>query len=241
MARLKRLDVMGWPHLVTQPVRAGEVLVRDATDRQFLWMCMLDASKSAGLDVHAYAILSDHFHVLATPRHPQALSAFMQAVGRRYVAWFNHRHGRSGALWAGRFRGAVISAAQYLLDAMVLLETHVGLMPPEQVGDVRLGLGWGYSSLGHHTLQRTDALLQDHAVFWALGNTPFEREHAWRQRLSVGLDNEVRHELAAAVRLGWPLVSESERVALARLTDRPLVPRPRGRPRQSIKKPSSEE
>lgn len=236
MARLKRLDVMGWAHLVTQPVRAGDLLVRDSVDRQFLWMCMLDASKSAGLDVHAYAVLPDHFHVLATPRQPQALSAFMQAVGRRYVAWFNHRHERSGALWAGRFRGSVISSAQYLLDAMVLLETHPGLalassdVPAPSGG--RSGLGWGYGSLAHHTLQRTDALVQDHGVFWALGNTPFEREHAWRQRLSAGLSDVLRRQLAEVMRRDWPLVSDAERAVLARLTDRPLAPRPRGRPRQ---------
>jgi len=231
MARLKRLDVMGWPHLVTQPVIAGDVLVRDAADRQFLWMCMLDASKSAGLDVHAYTILSDHLHVLATPQQPGALSVFMQAIGRRYVAWFNHRHERSGALWAGRFKGVVISPAQYLLDAMVLLETHSGLVLPEQLS-VRSGLGWGYSSLGHHTLQRTDPLVQDHAEFWALGNTPFEREHTWRMRLQTGLTDDQRQRFAAAVRLGWPLVSDKERAILARSTDRPLQPRPRGRPRK---------
>lgn len=238
MARLSRLDVVGWPHLLVQHVRAGERLIRDESDRQALWLAMVDAARQTQMSVHAYAVLDDHFHVLVTPVQQGSLGAFMQAIGRRYVARYNHRHGRVGTLWDGRFRGTVLSPERYLLEAMLFVEQHPGLGMPDpaasssgQVGS--LG-GFGYSSLSHHLMHRSDPLVQDHAAFWSLGNTPFEREAAWRQLLSTGLTALERNRLADAMLKGWALVDPSQRMQLEQITGRRMAPRPRGRPRKGV-------
>ena len=58
--------------------------------------------------LHAYALLDDAVQLLLRPPSDAALSRMMQALGRRYVAAFNRRHGRSGTLWDGRFRAGVV-------------------------------------------------------------------------------------------------------------------------------------
>jgi putative transposase len=188
-------------------------------------------------------VLPDHIHLLATPSEQGGLGRFMQAVGRRFVAAYNRRHGRSGALWAGRFRATVLDPAQYLLDAMVFIETHpwrLGLSEaPQAVNDTCP------SSLAQHLNRRTDALVQDHALFWALGNTPFDREAAWRARLEQGLGASMVTSLTDSARKGWVLGDQRFIQSLSDwrsgqggapggsvLPERRLSPARRGRPKQ---------
>ncbi len=193
---------------------------------------LLEASRQHDVAVHAYALAEDGLGLLVTPASPEALGLFMQAIGRRYVAGYNRRHGRAGALWAGRFRASVLDAARYLLDAMALLESTAwrkGLVasPCEPSS-------WVPSSLPHHLGQRTDPIVLDHAAFWATGNTPFEREAAWRQRINQGLSTSVVQTLTEAAHKSWALVEDPAALAKGQgLTARRLKPRPRGRPRKS--------
>ncbi|HET6788455.1 MAG TPA: transposase [Aquabacterium sp.] len=230
MARLPRLKLAQWPHLMVQRVRPGEALVRDAEDRKALWLAMVDAARAHQVAVHAYVVLEDHFHLVATPARPGTLGAFMQSIGRRYVASYNRRHAREGTLWAGRFRATVLDPARYLLDAMALVELHRGGDGPAEPG---------LSSLAHHLHQRTDALVQDHALFWALGNTPFEREAVWRHRLEAGLSSALVSTMVQAMNKGWALVDAGSLAALEGLSGRRMAPRPRGRPRKAVQDASA--
>jgi putative transposase len=227
MARLPRLGVAGWPHLVVQRVHDGQLLARDDADRQALLDALREASRLYGLAVHAYTLAPDHLHLLATPGDDEALSLVMQALGRRYVAAFNRRHERQGGLWAGRYRAALLEPARYLLDAMVFVEQHAiraGLVAKVE-DDV-------WSSVRHHLGLRTDPLVSDHALFWALGNTPFEREASWRRRLEAGLPDQDRVAMAQAMHKGWALVSPELAAQLGATAGRRLLPRSRGRPRK---------
>lgn len=229
MARLPRLGVAGWPHLVVQRVHDGQLLARDEQDRQAIFDALREASRQYGLAIHAYALAPDHLHLLATPQSDEALSLVMQALGRRYVAAYNRRHGRQGGLWAGRYRATVLDPAQYLLDAMVFIEQHA-----TRAGQVTRIEDDTCCSVRHHLGLRTDPLIADHALFWALGNTPFEREAAWRRRLEAGLSGQDLLAMAQAVHKGWALMPEDVATKLAASAGRRLMPRPRGRPRKVV-------
>lgn len=227
MARLPRLGVAGWPHLVVQRVHDGQLLARDDADRRALLVALREAARLHGLAIHAYVLCPDHLHLLATPAQDDSLSLTMQALGRRYVAAYNRRHGRQGGLWSGRFRATVLDPARFLLPAMRFVEQHAvraGLVQREQ-DDV-------WSSAAHHLGLRTDPLVSDHALFWALGNTPFEREAAWRAQLAEGLGADVQHQFSEAMNKGWALTDDQGADTLAQLAGRPVRPRPRGRPRK---------
>ena len=229
MARLPRLGVAGWPHLLVQQVHDGQLLARDDTDRQALTEALRDAARAHGVAVHAYHLGESALMLVATPEASDGLSLLMQAVGRRYVAGFNRRHGRQGGLWAGRYRGTVLDAARYVLDAMVLVETRESV---PHAGAALYGAAW--SSAGHHLGLRTDPLVLDPAAFWALGNTPFERQAAWRQRLGEGLSEARSTELSQAMHKGWALMPPEKEAALSQSVGRRLSPRARGRPRKAL-------
>ncbi|HEX5356496.1 MAG TPA: transposase [Aquabacterium sp.] len=234
MARLPRLGVAGWPHLVVQRVHDGQLLARDEQDGLAILEALREASRQYGLSIHAYCLAPDHLHLLATPSTDDALSLVMQALGRRYVAAYNRRHGRQGGLWAGRYRSTVLDPAQYLLDGMVFVESHAW-----RAGQVSRVEDDVWSSVRHHLGIKTDPLVSDHALFWGLGNTPFERDAAWRRRLETGLSALQIEGMAQAMHKGWALMPVDAAGKLEASAGRRLAPRPRGRPRKPPVSPES--
>lgn len=224
MARLPRLSVPGVAHYLLQQGHNGGAIVRDAQDVDDLLQTLREAARSNGLTLHAYAVAPGQLHLLATPDSATGTSRTMQALGRRYAAGFNRRHARSGGLWDGRFRSALVEAGAPLLTALRRIDA-LGLDVPTAPLGVR-------SSAAHRTGGWRDPALVDPPEYWGLGNTPFERESRYRALLAEPLPVAEEQALAAAVRGSWALGGPAFLQALVGTTARPLVPRPRGRPRR---------
>lgn len=215
-------------HHVLQRGNNRQPVFLDDLDRKTYLDALREATRLHGVRVHAYVLMPNHVHLLVTPQSEHSLARAMQTLGRRYVASFNRRHGRSGTLWEGRFRTCLVDAAAYFETLLRYIEAHpvrAGLC--DQAGD------YAWSSAAHHLGQRRDSLISEHAGFWALGNTPFEREARHKQGLVGGLDAERLRLVRERVHGGWPLLSRQAQEKLAQLTDRPLTPRPVGRPRRT--------
>ena len=221
MARLPRLEVAGWPHVVVQRCHEGVALVRDDEDRRNCVQALRESAERAGVQVHAYALDDHGLWAVVTPLRAGALGVWMQGLGRQYVAAHNRRHGRQGGLWAARFRATVVDPARNLLPAMVYVETR---------GRVWDASAAGWSSAAHHLGVATQTWLVDPPAFWGLGNTPFERQAIWRQRLEEGLASAILAQIAQAVHKAWAWVSPEQAAELERLAGRPMAPRKRGRP-----------
>jgi putative transposase len=228
MARLVRLALQDQLHLVVQRGNNRAAIFIDDQDRLAYLEGLRAAAAASGLAVHAYALLVSEVHLLATPASGTALSGAMQNLGRRYVAQFNRRHGRSGTLWEGRFRATVVDSEHFFLDCLRYVE-----QAPVRAGLVPAAEAWAWSSAAHHLGRQRDPLVTDPSAFWALGNTPFERESAYRQRLQEVLPAMQAQRIADAQLKGWALGSPAFLQHIAQLTDRPLAPRPRGRPRKT--------
>jgi putative transposase len=222
VARLRRLAVPGECHLVVQRGHNGAQVFVDDTDRLAYLAALADASAQHGLRVYGYGLGDTQVLLLAEPAQADSLSRTMQALGRRYVAAFNRRHGRRGTLWEGRFRAGVIEASRHFLEALLYVEGSAAGEQPAR------------SSLAHHLGRRRLGIVSDHSAFWALGNTPFDREMSYRQQREQGLAAERGQALEAVAMHGWVLGSSGFIERIAHAAERPAVPRARGRPRTSI-------
>lgn len=225
MARLPRLAVAGAAHLVALVGHSAQPVFVDDEDRQLFLAALRESALQHQVAVHAYVLLADHVHLLLTPATDTALGALMQGLGRRYGAAFNRRHGRRGTLWAGRFRTAVVQPGEAMLEAMLFIDQHA-----VRSGVVVSAADHAWCSVGHHLGLRRDPLLTESSAWWALGNTPFEREAAYRRRLDEGLSPARVATLAEAGRKGWAIGDAAFLAGLAQQADRPVQPRPRGRP-----------
>ncbi len=221
MARLPRLLVGGHAHLLSQRSQHGQPLALDDQDRDALAELLRDAVAAQGVALHAYGLCDDRFELLASADRGEALSRLMQAVARRHAAAFNRRHGRRGSLWEGRFRAAVVEPGEWTLRCMVRIDLAAGMDP-------RRG------SLAAHVGHAPDPRLAAPAAYWALGNTPFDREMRYRELLQHALTLDEQEAIEAALRGGWVLGSAAFAKALAGQSPRPTLPRPRGRPRRLL-------
>ena len=113
MARLPRLSVPGYPHHVVQRGNNRQPVFLSDADRQFFLGLLRDSAARNAVAVHAYVLMENHFHLLVTPSLGDSLGRFMQALGRAYVRYFNDMHGRTGTLWEGRYRAAVLQAETF--------------------------------------------------------------------------------------------------------------------------------
>ena len=227
MARLSRLTLPGLPHHVIQRGNNRQPIFVDAQDYEAMLDRLLEQSRSHGVGVHAYVLMPNHFHLLATPQAADGLPLMMQAVGRSYVRYFNNRHGRSGTLWEGRYRSTVLEAPAYLLPCMVVLETQ-----PVAEGLAARPQDYVWSSYAHNAGVQQDSLVRSHAQYWALANTPFAREAAYQRTVEHGVSAAVAEEVLAAASKGWALGSPDFVAQLQHQTQRRLTRRRPGRPAQ---------
>ena len=227
MARLPRLVVAGQVHHVLQRGHNAQPVFVDDEDRQLYLRALQEAARAHAVQVHAYALLGHEVQLLLRPGAEAALSRTMQAVGRRYGAAFNRRHGRSGTLWEGRFRASVVQAGTHVLQCMLLIDAlpaRHGLAASPQAGR--------WASAPHRLGLRRDPLVTDPEEFWRLGNTPFEREAAYAALLMQGLEEAEVQRIQDAAAKGGALGSPEFLAETAAQSGRAVRPRVRGRPRR---------
>jgi putative transposase len=225
MARLPRLVLANHPHHVLQSGNDKQLLFREAEDFQQLLVWLKDSAKEFKVAVHAYVLMPDHLHLLATPSTAEGLAQMMQRLGRYYVPWYNAKYQRSGGLFQGRFKTSLIDAQRYFMVCSRYIEANP--VRSRLVSDPR---DYPWSSFAHHAGLKPDALIVDHALYWALGNTPFQREAAYLELSGPTLSEAEMLTVDAAVLKGWPLGSDGFKAELQLRAKRQVLPAKRGRP-----------
>ena len=225
MARLPRLTLPGYPHHIIQRGNNRQDVFTSNGDRKFLLDLLAENAAKFDVAIHAYVLMSNHFHLLATPQTAQGVPQMMQAVGRRYVRLFNDSHGRTGTLWEGRYKSTLLQTDRYLLACMAYIDLN-----PVRAGMVANPADFAWSSHGHYTGLRVDPLVSVHPLVWALGNTPFAREAAYADLVAQGVTEVQKNQITQAVLRGWVLGEPDFAQHLQTLTARRVSPAEAGRP-----------
>ena len=225
MARLPRLTLPHYPHHIIQRGNNRQPIFASVADYQMLLDLLDENARKFNVAIHAYVLMSNHFHLLATPATPDGLPQMMQAVGRRYVRYFNDSQKRTGTLWEGRYKSTLIQTDRYLLTCMAYMDLN-----PVRAGLVSGPQDYPWSSYGHFTGQRIDKLVTPHPLVWALGNTPFAREAAYAQLVLSGISPVQQAALTEATLNGWALGEPDFVADLQKRTQRRVSKSAAGRP-----------
>ncbi|GAA5164149.1 transposase [Viridibacterium curvum] len=225
MSRLPRLHIPGLPQLILQRGNNRSTIFVDEADFRAFRDMLRESARESAVPIHAYVLMPDHLHILTTPPEAGAVGAMMQRLGRRYVRYFNNRHARSGTLWDGRYRSTVIEPVAWLLPAYRYIEQN-----PVRAGIVGEAAHYPWSSCRHHLGLATDPLVTDHAGYWALGNTPFDRQAAYRALVEATPGSDELADLRHAAHRSW-MLGEADLASEAG-ANRRIAPLPKGRPRK---------
>lgn len=194
MARLPRLDLPGIPQHIVQRGNNRLPCFLDDGDRLRYLQLLREALLATGVRLHAYVLMDNHTHLLATPPTAGDIGQLMQRLGRQYVGLFNARHGRTGTLWEGRYKACLVDSDRYVLTC----QRYIELNPVRaRITDDPAAYRW--SSCAAHLGQRAHSLLTPHHAWLALDSDRHKRASAWRALLDEALTgqdlNEIRQYL----------------------------------------------
>lgn len=66
------------------------------------------------VDIAAYCLMPNHFHLLIREVEEGGVSKFMQKITTGYTMYFNKKHDRNGSLFQGRFKATHVTDDRYL-------------------------------------------------------------------------------------------------------------------------------
>jgi putative transposase len=235
MARLPRLTVAGYPHHIIQRGNNRQDIFVSAADRRLFLDLLVEYAARFKVAIHAYVLMGNHVHLLATPETAEGIPQMMQGLGRRYVRLFNDSHGRTGTLWEGRYKSTLIQTERYLLACMAYLDLN-----PVRAGLVAHPGEYAWSSYRHYAGEQVDPIVTPHPLIWELGNTPFAREAAYRECVQNGLTAQQTQDLTQSVLKGWALGEQHFVASLQSQTARRVSPAAVGRPVGTTRRPKPE-
>ncbi|HSQ31404.1 MAG TPA: transposase [Gemmatimonadaceae bacterium] len=223
MPRMPRYACPGQPQHVVQ--RGNNRCAMFVADSDYLLYrdCLLRACQRYGCAIHAYVFMTNHVHLLATPRDTSGLGKMMQSVGRRYVQIFNSQYDRTGTLWEGRYKAVVIDSERYLFTCYRYIELN-----PVRAGMTAHPAQHRWSSHRANALGQSDALLTPHDAYQALGGDPRSRQAAYSALYADCIDDETLRDIRSATNKGWALGSDHFRDMVSRDSGRRASPLRRG-------------
>jgi putative transposase len=226
MPRRARLELPGIPMHVTQRGVNRCAIFIDEQDRHHYRRVLREACRKHDVAVHAFVLMDNHVHLLLSANQTGRISLAMRVAGQAHVQAFNWRHGRSGALWQGRYKSCLVDTDHYLLAVIRYIELN-----PVRAGMVDKPESYRWSSVHTHMGRASDPLLTLHPLYLSLGRDRVQRAQAYEAwlRWGIGEDElaEVKRHIAQERALGD---SRFQRM-VERALNRPVAYRPRGRPR----------
>ena len=195
-------------------------------DAQFFLEHLAKLAKRFRCALHAYVLMTNHFHLLLTPEFATGPSLLMKFLGQRYVQYVNRTYKRSGTLWEGRFRASLVQTEQYLLTCYRYIE-----MNPVRANMVQHPKDYLWSSYAANALGKKADWLTPHDEYLALGSNNTERRSAYRDLFKTGLDPEVLRDIRTSTHGGYVIGNHRFREQIEQMLRQRATPRERGRPR----------
>ena len=225
MARLPRFDVPGIAQHIVQrgndrlPCFAGQLdYVRYLQD-------LRDVAREHGCAIHAYVLMTNHVHILATPATPGAIGRMMQALGRRYVSYFNTQYRRTGTLWEGRYKACLVDSQDYVLRCYRYIELN-----PLRARMVASPADYRWSSYSHNAKGNNDLLITPHDTYMSLGKLEAERRLYYSAFVSEAILESELKEIRSYLQQSRALGSKRFQEYIQSLYGRAAATVTRGRP-----------
>jgi len=191
---------------------------------------MRDGLDQYGDRLHAYCLMTNHVHLLLTPKDKDSISKLMKVVCSRYAQYINKKYSRTGTLWSGRHKSSAVDSDTYLLKCYRYIELN-----PVTAGMVNQPQDYLWSSYHHNALGNTNSLISPHACYRALGQSKCIRLPRYRALFKEALSAVDYDAIRRAAQRSMPLGSDKFLAQIETNLGRPLGYPKRGRPYKVVK------
>jgi putative transposase len=225
MPRHGRLAIAGLPlHIVQRGHNRERCFHADGDYRQYLSILAEHAAR-CDCAIHAFVLMTNHVHLLLTPRSRDAASHLMKAVGQAYAQYGNWRLEKSGPFWEGRFFSSIVQSSRYLFSCQRYIELN-----PVRAGMVDAPHEYPWSSFHANAGGSHCPFLSPHPEYLALATSNEQRQQAYRALFDCELEPSVVDRIRMASRGGFAVGEDDFHLALSRQLGVTTQARPRGRP-----------
>jgi len=224
--RKPRFNLVGIPQHIIQRGNNRESCFISKQDYLRYLHDLKESAQKHDCRIHAYVLMTNHVHLLVTPMTDNGISHMMQALGRRYVYYFNKNYERTGTLWEGRYKSSLIDSDEYLLTCMRYIELN-----PVRSNKSKNPDDYPWSSYSVNGLGDKSMLIEPHPLYLDLGKQAKERLSAYRKLFSRPLADAVLHDIRDSLNQELVLGRSSFKDKIEELTQRQTRLGTPGRPR----------
>ena len=229
MPRRARLSLPGIPwHIIQRGNNRAVCFYAEEDYRRYLDELTALASRF-GCAVHAYALMTNHVHLLLTPAKADSAGLLMKHLGQRYVQYVNRSYRRSGTLWEGRFRSCLTQTEDYVLACYRYIELN-----PVRAGMVRHPRDYRWTSYHANADGRRDGLISPHGEYLRLGREEGARREAYRALFKAHMDADTVDRIRAATNGNYVLGDRRFEAEIAAALKRRVARGKAGRPKKSV-------
>ena len=119
MSRAWRIEYEGaLYHLLSRGNQRSDIFM-DEYDRHRFLNTIEEMSSRFEIDVFAYVLMSNHYHLLIRTRRAN-LKRAMHWLGTTYTQRFNKRHGKSGHVFQGRYKSIIVRRFKHTLRKKIV-------------------------------------------------------------------------------------------------------------------------
>jgi putative transposase len=237
MPRRPRVHVDGVPLHIVQRGHNREPCFFGEDDYGSYLHWLGEALSEFDCALHAYVLMTNHVHLLFTPRKAEAVPKLIISLGRRYVQYVNRSYRRTGTLWDSRYKSSLVQAETYLLACQRYIELN-----PVRAAMVEDPAHYRWTSYRSNALGQHDPRLTPHPLYLSLGRSDKDRQAAYRALFRAQLDRAAVDDIRLALRQSQPLGNERFYAKIEKMTGIRREAKPRGRPRLALDNaPASQE
>jgi putative transposase len=224
---MARVVVPDYPHHIVQRGHNRQVIFAAPGDYRRYLDTLRECKKRYGVAVHAFCLMTNHVHLLLSPRESSSLGKLMKRLAGRQTRHHNRLEGRSGTLWEGRYKSSLVERDDYLLACSRYIELN-----PVRAGIVAAPEDYRWSSCRYRLGPDICDWLDLDPAYLALGTTEVERRLRYRDFLQAVIPGGEWELIREAAHRGQLTGTDWFAREIAGILGRRVERRGQGRPRK---------
>lgn len=224
MPRIHRYLADGYFYHVINRGNGKQKIFHKDQDFAVFIQIMKEAKKHFSIDIFAYCLMPNHFHMVLMPNQPDHLSMWMHWLMSTHANRYRQHYKTTGHLWQGRFKSFIIQNDEHLITVLRYVEAN-----PLRAGLVFSAKDWLWSSLRERIDERTETIISD---------LPFELSSDWIKFVDEPLTKKELERIRQSVIRQSPFGTLEWQNEISKELNIECTLRPRGRPRKESRKRS---